>query len=195
MTSRRTPGERAGLTQADVIAAARALLAERGLNGLSMRSVAHRLEVAPNTLYSHVSDKSALLDAVLNDLVGEIPLARRTLPPREGLETIMLDSFDTLVRYPDLVAVSLARQGSGGPEAWRLGTRMLEHLADAGIGEQDARDDLRVLLTHLMGCAAFATQSDPVARSAVSTIASVRSDYAIALGWLLDGMLREGGTR
>jgi TetR/AcrR family transcriptional regulator, tetracycline repressor protein len=190
MTFARTPGERAGLDRAAVVAAARALLTARGVGALSMRAVAHRLGVAPNALYSHIEGKSALVDAVLDDLIGEIPLPDPALAPRDGLLTIMRDSFDALVRHPDLVALSLARQGSGGRNAWRLGDRMLELFADAGTNEQDAREGLRVLLVHMMGCAAFATQYDSrLGEAPVHAIESVRADYLRGLGWLLDGIL------
>lgn len=155
-----------------------------------MRAVAQRLGVAPNALYSHIEGKSALVDAVLDDLIGEIPLPDPALAPRDGLLTIMRDSFDALVRHPDLVALSLARQGSGGRNAWRLGDRMLELFADAGTNEQDAREGLRVLLVHMMGCAAFATQYDSrLGDVPVHAIESVRADYLRGLGWLLDGIL------
>ncbi|MEO5921930.1 MAG: helix-turn-helix domain-containing protein [Pseudolysinimonas sp.] len=190
MTSARVPGERAGLSLPAVIAAARASLIERGVDGLSMRAVAERLGVAPNAIYSHVANKTALLDAVLDDLLGEIPVAGRDLTPRDGLTAIMRDSFDTLVRHPEFVAATLARQGSGGTNAWRLGDRMLEYFADAGLSDGAARDGLRILLVHMMGAAAFATQFDSSGGlTPPHEIAAVRADYVTGLGWLLDGIL------
>ena len=190
MTSTRTPGERAGLTRAAIITTARESLADRGARGLSIRAVAARLGVAPNALYSHVEGKAALVDAVLDDLIGAIPLPDPALTPRDGLVAIMRDSFDALVRHPDLVALSLARQGSGGANAWRLGDRMLELFAEAGVPDAAARDGLRVLLVHMMGCAAFATQYDAeLGTVPPHPVASVRADYLVALGWLLDGIL------
>ena len=189
MTSTRSVGQRAGIDRTAVIAAARAQLDARGAGGLSMRAVADRLGVAPNALYSHVEGKAGLIDAVLDDLIGEIPLPSPGLPPRDGVERIMLDSFDALVRHPDLVALSLARQGSGGPSAWRLGDAVLERLRALGVPESDAREGLRVMLVHLMGCAAFATQYDRTLGTAPHEIAEVRRDFAQGMRWLLDGVL------
>lgn len=155
-----------------------------------MRAVAERLGVAPNALYSHVDSKAALVDAVLEDMIGEIPLPDPDLTPRGGLIAIMRDSFDALVEHPDLVALSLARQGSGGANAWRLGDRMLELFAQAGVPDAAARDGLRIVLVHLMGCAAFATQYDrELGAAPPHAIESVRADYLRALDWLLDGIL------
>jgi TetR/AcrR family tetracycline transcriptional repressor len=191
MTSPRIPGERAGLTLPAIVAAARDSLAEQGVGGLSMRSVARRLGVAPNALYSHLEGKSALVDAVLDDLIGEIPLPPLELAPREGVAAIMRESYDALVRHPDLVALSLARQGSGGANAWRLGDRVLELFAEAGVPDAAGRDGLRVLLVHMMGCAAFATQYDRgLGGTPPHAVESVRADYVRGLDWLLDGILR-----
>ncbi len=190
MTSARVPGERAGLALPVIIAAARESLAEQGASGLSMRAVAGRLGVAPNALYSHVEGKGALVDAVLDDLIGEIPLPSANLAPRDGVAAIMRDSYDALVRHPDLVALSLARQGSGGVNAWRLGDRILKLFAEAGLPDAAGRDGLRILLVHMMGCAAFATQYDRrLGGTPPHDIESVRADYVRGLEWLLDGIL------
>lgn len=157
-----------------------------------MRAVAGRLGVAPNALYSHIADKAALVDAVLDDLIGEIPVPGETVEPRAGLTTLMSDSFDALVRHPDLVALSLARQGSGGSQAWRLGDRMLQLLAQAGVPDRRAREGLRALVVHMMGCAAFATQYDRSMGSPHHELAAVRRDYLQALGWMLDGIVGDG---
>ncbi len=71
MDSVRGPGQRAGLSQPAVLAAARELLATAGVDGLTMRALARRLDVAPNALYSHVRSKTDLLDALLDDLPGQ----------------------------------------------------------------------------------------------------------------------------
>ena len=160
-----------------------------------MRAVAVRLGVAPNSLYSHVDGKAGLIDAVLDDLIGEIPLPSPETTPRAGVERIMLESFDALVRHPDLVALSLARQGSGGRNAWRLGDAILERLRALGVAEPDAREGLRVMLVHLMGCAAFATQYDTsLGERPPHRVEDVRRDFARGMSWLLDGVLGLSST-
>lgn len=189
-TSRRIPGEKAGLTRAEVIAAARQRLEERGLSGLSMRSVAERLGVAPNSLYTYVADKGALLDAVLDDLIAGIAVPAASIQPREAIETIMANGFDSLVQHPDLASATLARQGSGGANAWRLGDAILDAFHRLDVPDAAARDGLRILLVHMMGTAAFATQFDTrLGGHPHRTVAEHREDYIVALGWLLDGIL------
>lgn len=61
----------AGVSVAAIVAAALALIAERGVTGLTMNGVAERLGIRSPSLYYHVRDKSALLDLVAQDAFGE----------------------------------------------------------------------------------------------------------------------------
>ncbi|MFJ1900391.1 TetR/AcrR family transcriptional regulator C-terminal domain-containing protein [Streptomyces sp. NPDC088115] len=85
MTKKQAGGDTAGrLTRAAVIDAALRVLHERGLDGLSTRAVADRLEVRMNTVLWHVKTKARMLelmaDAVLAgiryDNLPDSPLAR-----------------------------------------------------------------------------------------------------------------------
>lgn len=185
-TSSRGPGERAGLTRAAVIGTASRLLTERGGPGVSMRAVARELGVAPNALYSHVRDKDDLLDAVLDASLAGIRPPRKLADPRAGLTTIMKQSFGTLLRHPELVPIFLARQGSRGPNAVRLGVAMDALLARAGVADPDQAR--LALITHAIGTAALVrTDAD-----APLSIARVRRLFETSLGWLLDGILGHG---
>ena len=174
----RGPGQRAGLTRAAVLAAARELLAEDGAAALSMRAVARRLHVAPNALYSHVADKTDLLDQLLDDLLGTVPTPAGG-DPRAGVEELMTSTYETLVGHPELIGLFLARQGARGPNAVRLG-EVLDALL-AGVGVPDVPDARRVLIIHAIGFAAFD------AGEVLPAGATARS-FGQSLRWLLDGM-------
>jgi TetR/AcrR family tetracycline transcriptional repressor len=55
-----------------IVAAAIEIMHERGLDAVSMRSVASRLGVSPVPLYSRVGNKDALLDAVADHLLAGV---------------------------------------------------------------------------------------------------------------------------
>ncbi|MGH3469507.1 MAG: TetR/AcrR family transcriptional regulator, partial [Thermocrispum sp.] len=156
----RGPGQRAGLTTAAVLAQARELLAEGGSEALSMRALARRLQVAPNAIYSHVKDKTELVDALLDDVLAavEAPEAE-SVDPVDGLAAIMTSTYEVLIAHPGLVPVLLVRQGARGPNAVRLGVVMDELLARAGVDGPAAAEARRVLIVHAIGSAAFATAS------------------------------------
>ncbi|KAA5837208.1 TetR/AcrR family transcriptional regulator C-terminal domain-containing protein [Saccharopolyspora hirsuta] len=71
MPTSRTRGQRAGLTRQDVLAAALALVDREGLKALSMRRLGAELGVEAMTLYHHVSNKEALLDGLVEQLLAE----------------------------------------------------------------------------------------------------------------------------
>ena len=72
----RKPGERAGLSHEEILRHVRRMAERGGLEAITMRAVANELGVLPNALYTYFPEKLALLDALLNSLVGEI-LRRR----------------------------------------------------------------------------------------------------------------------
>ena len=214
----RSPGERAGLTREEVVAAALAVLRQDGLTALSMRRVAGDLGVAPNALYSHVPDKSALLDALLDAVLADITLPRRG-DWRARIEALLLDSRRVLLAHPDLVPLFLARQTSG-PNALRLGEAMLHQLARGGLTGEEAVRALQVLLIYTIGATAFEVprlrEPDPEARATRGRGAAARLDPeefpstmstadALAshpgetllrsgISWLLDGLAAEAAA-
>jgi TetR/AcrR family transcriptional regulator, tetracycline repressor protein len=184
-TPRRTPGRRAGLGREQVLEAARALLAEKGSAGLTMRALAARLGVAPNTLYSHVADKTQLVDLVLDDVLGGVPLpaaGTAEADPVGAVRAVMLASYDVLVTHADLMPHFLARQGARGERAVRLGEVTLDALERAGVAGRQGRDALRVLIVNTIGFAAFS------AGGGVLPAAEVRATHERALDWLLAGI-------
>jgi len=59
-------------TRGEILGAARWVLLERGIAGLSMREVARRAGYSPATLYNHFADKDALVGAVAMECVGTL---------------------------------------------------------------------------------------------------------------------------
>lgn len=159
METRRLPGQRAGLTRAHVLAAARELLAEGRLEALTMRALAERLKVSPNALYSHVDSKTALIDDLLDELLAEVHAPDPAVDePAAGLHALMASTHTVLLSHPDMVPLYLARQGARGPNARRLGDIMLKLLARTGVTGPRAREALRVLIVYTIGFAAFVTR-------------------------------------
>ncbi|MDP8931780.1 MAG: TetR/AcrR family transcriptional regulator [Actinomycetota bacterium] len=186
----RTPGQRAGLTRATVLAAAHELLARQGLEGLTMRALAERLDVAPNALYSHVASKTSLIDDMLDDVLAQVeaPPPDRA-DPSTGLHQLMASTYRLLLAHPDLVPLYLARQGARGPNAQRLGDLMLRLLGRADVTGPSAREALRVLVVYTIGFAAFATRPplEPDADRPLTT-EELYNNFATGLRWLLSGI-------
>lgn len=177
-----------------VLAAAQELLAQDGLEGLTMRALARSLEVAPNALYSHVATKMALVDDMLDEVLAavEVPDPDRG-DWQAGLRTMMASTHRVLLAHPDLVPLYLARQGARGPNAQRLGEVMLSLLRRGGVTGPSARDAQRALIVHAIGSAAF-TARRPLERGEGEGDAGdpprpelIRT-FERSLGWLLAGI-------
>ncbi len=193
MSAVRTPGQRAGLTRAAVLAAARELLADGGVQALSMRALASRLDVAPNALYSHIANKTALLDDLLDDLLAVVqapsPDAR---DPAAGLTELMLSTYDVLTAHPELVPLYLSRQGARGANALRLGQVMDTLLERAGVTGAAGTQARRVLIVHTIGSAAFTSAPSPESDPPLSA-PDARRSFTHGLRWLLDGITQSSG--
>ena len=175
-----------------VLAAAQKLLAEDGLEALTMRALARRLEVAPNALYSHVATKMALVDDILDDVLAavEVPDPDRG-DWQAGLRTMMASTHRVLLAHPDLVPLYLARQGARGPNAQRLGEVMLSLLRRGGVTGPSAREAQRALIVHAIGSAAF-TARRPLERGQGDADGQPRAElirtFERSLSWLLAGI-------
>ncbi|AYY12393.1 TetR/AcrR family transcriptional regulator [Actinobacteria bacterium YIM 96077] len=188
MGDTRAPGQRAGLTRDAILRCARDVLSEQGIDGLTMRSVARRLGVAPNSLYSHVAGKDTLVDDLLDDVLGEVA-EPRTTEPAAGLRQIMTSTYEVLLRHPDLVPLYLARQGSRGGNAQRLGEIMLDLLDAAGIAGPEAQEARRVLIVYTIGFAAMTTGSTSDAATSLLSRDVLAANFTTGLDWLLEGIL------
>jgi TetR/AcrR family tetracycline transcriptional repressor len=177
---KRGRGHAAGLELPVILAAASGLLAERGSSGLSMRAIAARLGVAPNALYNHVANRTDLIDALLDDALGEVR-AVKPGPPRDELEEIMLSSYDALTARRALVPLYLERRGARGPNAIALGERMREALDALGIDDDRTRRITHSLIVQVIGFAAYGPTTEPGNRIA----------YLDSLSWTLDGALAD----
>jgi TetR/AcrR family tetracycline transcriptional repressor len=184
-------GHRAGLTRAAVIAAAREVIAEAGTESLTMRALSTRLGVAPNALYSHVRNKTELVDAVLDDVLAEIEAPTvETHDPVAGLEGLMVSTYDVLTAHPQLVAYFATRQGSRGPNARALGEVMTTLLARAGVDEGALSQAVRVLVVHAIGSVALTRSLADPEDAPPLTAQDLRATFAAGMRWLLAGILR-----
>lgn len=186
MIDRRTPGQRAGLTRDVVLRAALDLVAGEGVEALTMRGLAERLGVHPNTLYSHVASKAELEEALLDGLLAEV----RTFDAgdwRAGLQALMRSTYDVLLAHAELVPLYLGR-GSRRENAQRLGSVMLELLEQGGVRGQAAVEAQSVLIVYTIGFAAFAARPGFEHQDAEERRARLDHNFDRGLTWLIDGI-------
>lgn len=66
---------RNSITRDEIVRAARAIGEKDGVSGVTIRAVADAMGASPMALYNHVATKDELLDAVLDDVMGDLAFA------------------------------------------------------------------------------------------------------------------------
>jgi AcrR family transcriptional regulator len=89
-----------GLSERRIAEEALRLIDDEGLDGLSMRKLAQRLGTAPMSLYTHVADREAVLEAVAQLLLAEVEAPGGDLDWRETIRVIMRSIRAVGLRHP-----------------------------------------------------------------------------------------------
>jgi TetR/AcrR family transcriptional regulator, tetracycline repressor protein len=142
------------LTSSRVVAEARRIGAEEGIEALTMRRLADALGVLPNALYTYFPDKASILDAVLDGLMGDVERPDPSASPRRGLVSLMASYRSRLLTQPGLIALTVSRPQIG-PKAIRLREIGLTLLKRGGLGDADAVRAYLALFAYTAGFVAF----------------------------------------
>jgi AcrR family transcriptional regulator len=136
-------GRRPGLTRAQVLTAAMAIIDEGGVEELSMRRLGKALDRNPMAIYRHAMDKDALLDGVVERVVANFVVAAQ--PGMDGQvdwEGALRNTAHTFRRaaltHPNVVPVLVTRSLSGPlalrpPGMLRPLEELLELFSNAGF--------------------------------------------------------------
>jgi AcrR family transcriptional regulator len=113
------------VTAGSIVSAATALTAQRGLDNWTLRELARAVEAYPAVIYHHVGDRDAVVNAVVDRVVGLIELPREQLPWQEWFTELLAGLRAVLRTYPGCAR----RLALFGPSV-EAATRTI----DAGVG-------------------------------------------------------------
>lgn len=139
-----------------IAAAARAIIVEKGLEGLRTRDIAERVGINVATLHYHVPSKEALIGLVAETLVEDfrnqsLVRPRDRLTPAERLDHEFFDFHEMYFHRPDVLAVmsEMMERGRRDPVVkaalepimlrWR---EMVADILVAGVADGSFRADL-----------------------------------------------------
>ncbi|HVW41183.1 MAG TPA: TetR/AcrR family transcriptional regulator [Amycolatopsis sp.] len=154
---RRRRGPRRALTENEILDAALSLLDHGGPGAASVRAIAARVGVAPNAIYTYFPDKAAVVDALVERLLGDVDhdvFADRTQPWRERVEALALELRAKLSAHPGAVSLMIGSR-LDGPSARALNERLLQLLTDAGLDPTDAARASYLLFVYIFGSLAL----------------------------------------
>jgi AcrR family transcriptional regulator len=122
---------RTTLNRDRVLQAAVALADEHGLDGFSMRRLAHELGVVPMALYKHVANKDELLDGMVDVVFDEIEDPSSEVDWRTALRRRALSAREALRRHS--WAIGLMEVRHPGPANLRHHNAVMGCLRAAGL--------------------------------------------------------------
>jgi len=173
----RGEGARVGLSRTRLAAAGLELMQAEGLEALSMRRLAERLDVKAASLYWHVRDRQELVE-----LLAESIMDRVTAPRATGWRAVVSANAAALRR-------ALGAQRDAGrvvlevPSAMSRSScsgRVVRALEDAGLPGPEAREVALMVMTYVAAERAHPTER-PLPTGAVASIAVDSGSRGVAL--------------
>jgi AcrR family transcriptional regulator len=152
--ARRTEAARNGstpkLSEETIVATARALISDVGVEGCTMRELSKRLGVSLGATYHHVANKDQLLELVGRDVYRDVADA---LPVegdwRSRLRAAMIQTVELFGRYPGLASHVVSHGTEIQPEHPNLA--IYELLQDAGFSSIEASELMGALFLYVAG--------------------------------------------
>lgn len=140
----------APLTRDAIVTAAVGLVTGDGLEALSMRRLADRVGVWPTAIYHHIPTREALVEAVVDSVVGSVELPPADLAPRDWLRELLLRTRATGLRFPGIADV-LLDEGPVGPHSIRYAEEVAARFLGMGLGAAGAADAYNLVMSWLAG--------------------------------------------
>jgi AcrR family transcriptional regulator len=141
------------LTREQVVAEALAVIAQDGVQALTMRALAARLGVVPGALYHHVRNKQQLQDLVLDNVLAEVDLQLDASSPwTEQLKVVAHRLRAVLEDHPGVAGILKTRDPLG-PHSLALAEAFLGPLHAAGFGDREAGLAFFLLVDYTIGFA------------------------------------------
>jgi AcrR family transcriptional regulator len=139
------------LTRQRVVAEALALIAQNGVDALTMRTLATRLGVVPGALYRHVRSKEQLQDLVVDGVLAEIDChVDPALPWTEQIKALAHRLRTVLEAHPG-VAGLLKTRDPLGPHSLAVAEAVLLPLRNAGFPYHQAGLAFFLILDYTIG--------------------------------------------
>lgn len=148
----RREGSATPLQREQIVATALRIVDRYGLKALSMRRLGAELGVDPMAVYYHLPNKQALLDAIVEAVMGSIDLSvdNPANPPEERVLAAARAYRDVLLAHANALPILLAH-GPVTPGAMRPVELLIGILRDAGLPPAEALMGMNVIAAAVRG--------------------------------------------
>jgi AcrR family transcriptional regulator len=150
MAKTKQRGPRAALTRERILDAAVAVADRSGLSAVSMRNVGKELGVEAMSLYHHVANKEALLDALVDRIFEGIGLPEQAQPWREAMRDRAHSARTRMAAHPWALGLIESRR-TPGPALLRHHDAVLGSLRAGGFSVAQAAHAFSVIDAYVYG--------------------------------------------
>jgi len=172
VTTRRGRPAQGVLSRERILLAGLALVDEEGLDAVSMRKLARRLDVDPMSLYNHVDGKDALLDGIAEVLLAAIPAPPAEADLRETMSALAHGFRAAMLDHPRAAPLVLTRR-LASMTALAPVEAVLAPLLAAGFPPDRAVHGLRAVLAFLIGTLMREVEAAPTFGGSVQRLADL----------------------
>lgn len=145
---------RPSLNREVILGAFLTLAARPGTTGVSFRELGHELCADPTAVYRHFRDKSALIEAALDRLIGEAAAeAADERSWRQRISVTAVAYLDRMVRHP-VVGQQAGHRTTGSPGELAMLELLLQALVEAGLPDDLVVDHYALIAAFVSSMAA-----------------------------------------
>jgi AcrR family transcriptional regulator len=142
------------LGRVQIVREAMALLDAEGLDALSMRKLATRLNSGATSIYWHVTSKDELLELVLDEVYGEFEVTlREEVRWRDHVQRFAYAMRDALIRHVWAIPLVGTRPAIG-PNALRVMNELMQTFESAGFRGFNVDFAAASVLSYVLGAVA-----------------------------------------
>lgn len=176
---------RGDLSRDRILAEAQRAVDEHGIDSLSMRRLAQRLDVWPMSIYTYFRDKDELLDALAESAAAAVELPQTHTSWRWEMRALLHEA--RRVSTGGLVASRLpvALLSPGLVRITHAGLAILER---AGLDRDEAASAWRTLLSYTFGFALTSLADAPPLPRELAAALAAEGEFDRGLARLLDGI-------
>lgn len=153
MADQSAPDENAGrppLSAERVVGAAMALADASGLKALSMRKIGQALGVEAMSLYAHVANKGAILDGMIDHVLGTIDVPAVDAPWKAAMRRRASSARDAMMRHPWAISLVESRTNLG-PAGMRYYDSIIGCMRQSGFSIELAAHAFSAIDSYIYG--------------------------------------------
>jgi AcrR family transcriptional regulator len=144
------PAKREALSRDRILRAALGIVDREGLDAISMRRLGEELGVEAMSLYNHVPNKAAILDGLLEIVLAELPIPKKSASWQGALRDRARMLRAVFHSHPNALSI-FATRPAVTPRSIAHIESVFDVLRTAGFSVADALSTLQVLLAFVVG--------------------------------------------